>query len=282
MWADLGDTTRVSALLNLSRALVRRSEPAPDLIVWPETAIPPNPSTSLYTDQIQTFVDSMDTPILAGAITTGSADGTAYRNSALLVVPRGAVRTYDKISLVPFAERVPFAGVFRHLERLAIPAGGVQGYEPGRNRAIFEISNYRFGVLICFETLFSSAARAYARDGVHAFVAITQDGWWGNSFGYRQHLAFNRLRSIETGRPMLQVAVTGVSALIHSDGQIRELAGWMEPAAWVVDMPPAAPITPYVRWGDWVTVIAAMMALVLAAACFVPVSGMRERRDRRM
>ena len=270
-WADLQDSTRVSLLLDLTSALVSQSNAPPDLIVWPETALPPYPSTSVYTDRLQSLVDSTRIPILAGAITSDSEDGSIYRNSALLIAPGAGVQSYDKINLVPFAERVPFTGVIPNLERWAIPAGGVSGYEPGENRTIFEISGHRFGVLICLETLFSDAARGYTHDNAEALIAITQDGWWGNSFGYRQHLAFNRLRSIETGLPMLQASVSGVSALIDSGGRVHELAGWMEPATWVVDVPSADTGTPtlYVRWGEWVTMFAVVLALAFATVTVV-------------
>ena len=262
-WADLADSSRVKSLLDMTRGALQ-SDPDVDIVVWPETAIPPRPSTRRYLALIQALADSAAVPILAGAITT-SMEGSAYRNSAVLAAPDTPLRTYDKINLVPFAERVPFAGVIPFLERFAVPAGGVSGYEPGENRTIFEIPGLRFGVLICFETLFSGAARAYARDEADVLVAITQDGWWGDSFVYRQHLAFNRLRSIETGLPMIQAAVSGVSALIYPDGRITVLAGWMERRAWAVDVPPPAAPPPYVRYGDWVTLLAALVALAVGA-----------------
>ncbi len=273
-WADLDDSSRVSTLLDLSRVLLERADRRPDLIVWPETAIPPRPNPSSYVERLQSFSDSAGVPVLAGAITTGltgaaittgSTAGAAYRNSALLVVPRAAIQRYDKVNLVPFAERVPFAGTIPYLERLAIPAGGIQGYEPGKSRGIFEITGHRLGVLICFETLFAASARDHARAGVRAIVAITQDGWWGDSFGYRQHLSFNRLRSIETGLPLLQASVSGVSALISPDGRVLELAGWMERATWQVDVPRPEASTPYVQYGEWVTVLALIVALGIAA-----------------
>lgn len=263
-WAVLDDSTRVSTLLATTRALVRRTDSLPDLIVWPETAVPPRPATSNYIERLQAFTDATGVPLLSGAITVGSDGGAAYRNSALLFSPGSPIQTYDKINLVPFAERVPFVGRFPFLRRLAIPAGGVPGYEPGKNRAIFEISSGRFGVLICLETLFSDAARTYARGGARVLIAITQDGWWRDTFGYRQHLAFNRLRSIETGLPMIQSSVSGVSALILPDGRVRELAGWMEPATWLVELPESGPSTRYLRWGDWTTLPAAMIAVTIA------------------
>ncbi len=274
-WADLNDSTRVSELIARTRTLLRDLDSEPDLIVWPETAIPPRRGSSAYTGQLQAFTDSTGVPMLAGAITSGSDKIAAYRNSALFLVPGHPVRTYDKINLVPFAERVPFVGRFPFLRRLAIPAGGVAGYEPGKNRAIFEISGQPFGVLICLETLFSDAARTYARGGAHALIAITQDGWWGDTFGYRQHLAFNRLRSIETGLPMIQASVSGVSALIYPDGRIHELAGWMESATWMVDLPASGSPTFYVERGDWTTAPAALIAITIAA-----IYGVRRRLSR--
>ncbi len=261
VWADLDDSSRVPLLLRLSE-VASAADSTIDLIIWPETSIPPRPATRTYLNRIQSLVDSTRIPILAGAIITESADST-YRNAAVLSAPRRPVSVYHKIRLVPFAEQVPFARTIPFLRHLAIPAGGVAGYEPGENRTIFEIPDLRFGVLICFETLFGGASRTYAREGADALVTITQDGWWGDSFGYRQHLEFNRLRAVETGLPMVQVAATGISALIHPDGRIEKTAGWMEKSIWSVDMPPPSTRTPYVRWGDWVSVLAAIVALAI-------------------
>lgn len=263
-WADLEDSSRVSLLLRLSRDAAA-ADSSIDLIVWPETAIPPRPTTGSYLNRIQFLVDSTHIPILAGAITTRGG-GSAYRNSAVLSAPGIPVRIYDKVNLVPFAEQVPFALSFPFLERFAIPAGGVSGYEPGENRTIFEINDMRFGVLICFETLFGGASRVYAREGADVLVAITQDGWWGDSFGYRQHLEFNRLRAIETGLPLIQVAVSGISALIHPDGRVEETADWMDRSVWSVGVPPADPPTVFVQMGDWVTPLSAIAALAVLAA----------------
>lgn len=262
-WADLSDGSRVSMLLRLSNELLSDTTHPPDLIVWPETAIPPGPNPITTFRRLQAFSDSSGVPLLAGAVTSGSVKG-AYRNSALLFTPGETVRRYDKVNLVPFAERVPFASAVPLVDRLAVPAGGVRGYEPGKTGGMFEISGRSLGVLICFETLFDGQARELAREDARGIVAITQDGWWGNSFGYRQHLAFNRLRPMETGLPMLQVSVSGKSALILPDGRVHELGGWMERVSWRVDMPlPSAP-PPYVRYGDWVTLSALFAALVMA------------------
>ncbi len=277
-WADLDDSRRVTLLLDLSRRAAT-SDSTIDLIVWPETAIPPRPATRPYINRMQSLVDSTGIPILAGAITTGDGD-SAYRNSAVLAMPGLPVRTYDKVNLVPFAEHVPFAGTIPFLERFAVPAGGVSGYQPGENRRIFEIRGLRFGVLICFETLFDDAARNYRREGAEMLVAVTQDGWWGDSFGYRQHLVFNRLRSIETGLPMIQSAVTGISALIHPDGRVEQTAGWMERTVWTVDVPPPAGPPPYLRLGDWLTVLAAIAAGT-ALALFAMRSRLLQRKIRR-
>lgn len=262
VWADLEDSTRVRHLLRLTRDMMGNADPLPDLVVWPETAIPPRPRPSTYYDQVRVFSDSARVVLLTGAITTTSGED-AYRNSAILFAPGEEPRQYDKVNLVPFAERVPFVSRFPILDPLAVPSGGVRGYEPGHTRGIFKISGRTIGVLICFETLFDAPARELVRRHAEAVVAITQDGWWGDSFGYRQHLAFNRLRAIETGVPMLQASVSGISALILPDGRVHELGGWMEQVAWETVLPGPAPPPPYVRWGDWVSLLAVITVVLI-------------------
>ena len=246
-WADFTDTTRVPRLLDLAQSLADRA----DLIVWPETAIPPGTDVSRI---------SLTTPLLSGGITQR---GELYRNSALLFQAGGPPQAYHKIRLVPFAEHVPFREHLPWLTRLAVPAGGVSGYLPGTVRKIFEIPGARFGVLICFESLFDDLAHAYARDGADLLIVITQDGWWGDSFGYRQHLAFNRLRALETGLAVVQVSVSGYSAVIDPSGGVRSRRGWMEREAWIEDVPIHRSATVYTRIGDFVSPAALLASLLL-------------------
>ncbi|MEX2401940.1 MAG: apolipoprotein N-acyltransferase [Rhodothermales bacterium] len=285
-WADLGDRRRVDVLLTLSDTLAAAARAdsterpgAPsrlDLIVWPETALPPGDARSRAL--VRRWVERYETPILSGAIEE-SAGGDAYFNTGLLIRPGGTTSRYRKRRLVPFAEHVPFQNRWPWIRALAVPSGGVAGYAQGSSDEPMEISSVRFGVVICFETLFDDIVRAYARRDAGLIVAITQDGWWGDSFGYRQHLAFTRLRAIEVGRPIVQVSVSGHSAIILSDGSVRGRLDWMERRAASGTVALGGGSTPYVRAGDWLSPLALLVAVLLAAAGAVRRPTARARDD---
>ncbi len=269
-WADLDDVRRVDVLLALSdtiAARVRRTGVGVDLVVWPETSLPPGDVPTRR--RVQGWVDAHEVPVLTGEIASGtSPSGTAvFYNAARLLRPSRPGLVYRKRRLVPFAEHVPFQDRWPWVRRLAVPSGGVPGYARGRSGDLMEIPEARFGVLICFETLFDDAARAYARRGADLIVTITQDGWWGASFGYRQHLAFTRLRAVETGMPVVQVSVSGISAVVGPGGAIDGRIGWMEREAALGVVQIGGGRTPYLTFGDWVSPVAlaaAMLTVVVA------------------
>ncbi|MGI9174408.1 MAG: apolipoprotein N-acyltransferase [Rhodothermales bacterium] len=278
-WADVQDTTRIDDLLSLSDRLYREMAASPALILWPETALPVLPSSSeqakVY-QQLQAWADVRQVALLAGAIRPASGPGepTAYFNSALLFQPGRPRATYDKVRLVPLAERVPFVDRLPWLERLAIPAGGVAGYRPGPPREVLHVDapgagTVDVGVLICFESVFGNAARRYVEQGADVLVVLTQDGWWGRTAGYRQHLAFTRLRAIETRRAVMQAAVTGTSALILPSGTSAFETGWMERTTRLADVPVYTGTTFYARHGDLITPLAFLITVVLGASALV-------------
>jgi apolipoprotein N-acyltransferase len=265
-WADLHDTGRVDSLFAITDALLAR-EPGLSLIVWPETALPPTLSRRHYSI-IRFWSSSRRTALLAGAITF--ADSTTFHNSALLFSPSEPTRRYHKNHLVPFAEQVPYAGWWPWLNRLAVPAGGVSGYRAGQEQPLLEAGGVSFGVLICLESVFGDYARRYVSRGAELLVTLTQDGWWGRSFGYRQHLAFTRLRAIETRRAVIQVSVTGTTAVILPDGSTAFQTGWMEQVARAADVPLLSGTTFYTRYGDWLSYTACGIAALLLLAAIFP------------
>lgn len=267
-WADLEDPRRLDLLLALSDTLAaaHSDTSALDLVVWPETALPPGDVASRRL--VRRWVDAHGVPLLTGAIE--EAPGR-YFNAALLIRPNEPDAVYRKRRLVPFAEHVPFQNRWPWVRRLAVPSGGVPGYAPGASEELLEIQNARFGVLICFETLFDDAARAYVRRGADVIVAITQDGWWGESYGFRQHLAFTRLRAIETGRTVVQVSVSGLSAIVRPSGAIGGRIGWMERRAAVAVVGMGTRETVFMKTGDWVSPFAlAAMLVVMFVALIAP------------
>lgn len=269
-WSIPDDTTRVDSLRTITRQLLakaRRRLSDIDLIVWPETAIPPidlgqideRETLSHLTGQWPTFLLTGGIEVLA------TTSGSPYRNSVFLINGDSTgIRTYHKRRLVPFAEYVPYSNLLPVLRRLAVPAGGVWGYTPGERQGLFAVGNEtRIGTLICFESLFGSMASELARAGASAIVVITQDGWWGNSSGYRQHIAFNRLRAIETRLPVIQVAATGISAEINRRGRLVGAIGWMERGSVIATIPPRRSETLYILLGDWPGYLCLILALFL-------------------
>ena len=143
------------------------------------------------------------------------------------------------------------------------------GYRRGIRRPALRDSTFHLGALICFESTFSHHVRAYLAEAtppVDFLVTLAQDGWWGPSPGYRQHLAFSQLRAIESRRAMAVVTVTGTTALIDPQGDLVTSIGWMERFARRVTIPHATVRTPYVRYGDWLGPIALLLTLGLGLA----------------
>jgi apolipoprotein N-acyltransferase len=196
--------------------------------------------------RIQALVDSLDIPLLTGAVDTAPArDGRPrYRNRVRLFLPGAsppdarsggaadASLAYDKHHLVPFAEHVPLVDDWPALQRLSVPAGGVAGYVRGPGPVLFSIPTrtpgtpVRVAPLICFETVVGPYVQT-AAEKADVIVAVSQVGWWGTSGILPQYRALTRLRALETGRPIVVATVTGPSFVARPDGTVDVLTDWM-------------------------------------------------------
>ncbi len=193
------------------------------LIVWPEAAMPFLP---LNTPAALTMIGDMlpeDTVLLSGALRLDSAPGGRRRiyNSLLAFGAGGRpVGAYDKIHLVPFGEYLPAQAWLEAigLEQLARLRGG---FETGaRPRPLMSLPGLpKLLPLICYEAIFP---HAIVQGGVRpaALVNVTNDGWFGNSTGPRQHMHQARVRAVEEGLPMIRAANNGISALIDGRGRV--------------------------------------------------------------
>lgn len=245
------------------RLLDLSAEPgAPDLVVWPETALPW--LLDSMTDVLPVIAGSgQGAPVVLGVMRDG---GGLYYNSLVLLTPDGGIAaTYDKHHLVPFGEYVPLGELMARfgIRGLAAAEGG--GYAEGPGPAVIEIPGIGTAMpLICYETIFPQEVLA-APERPRFLMVVTNDAWFGRFAGPYQHLALGRLRAIETGLPMVRAANTGVSAVIDARGRVVEslplgVAGRIDAA-----LPPALPPTLYSRTGDWpaACVIAAWLAALV-------------------
>ncbi len=240
----------------------------PDLVVWPETAIPQLLNTAEETLAVVAEA-AQGVPVVIGM---QRAEQFQYYNSLILLDEAGQVaQTYDKHQLVPFGEYMPFPGLFRRLGIRALAERAETGYALGAGPQQLDLGRAGVAVpLICYEAIFPQYARVRGAPRPDFLLQITNDAWFGEYAGPQQHLAQARMRAIEQGLPLVRSANTGISALIGSKGQIiaqmpLDTHGFID-----VVLPPAGPATLYSRTGD--------LPLIILFALFTAFSVFRARR----
>ncbi|MCB9167412.1 MAG: apolipoprotein N-acyltransferase [Flavobacteriales bacterium] len=193
-------------------------------------------------------------------------------NAALLVDEHGAISVYHKSKLVAGVEMLPFEQLLGKLDLLAIDLGGTSGSLAGQEeRSVLLADDGHIGVapVICYESVFGDYVTGYVRNGADLIAIITNDGWWGDTPGYRQHLQYGRLRAIETRRDILRAANTGISCWIDQRGDIHQATDWWVPAAIRAKVHLGRSRTFFVRHGDLVGRSSIGLALIIAALLVV-------------
>ncbi|MBK8340060.1 MAG: apolipoprotein N-acyltransferase [Flavobacteriales bacterium] len=155
-------------------------------------------------------------------------------NSALFVSPLTPAGVYHKSKLVAGVELLPFEQLLGSLDALSIDMGGTTGSLAQQvDREFFSPADSAFSAapVICYESVFGDFVADYVRQGADLIAILTNDAWWGNSSGYHQHLAYARLRAIETRRAVARSANTGVSCFINQRGDVSQNTAWWTPAA---------------------------------------------------
>jgi len=217
-----------------------------DLIVWPETAFPFVLDTNrIFYHKIVEFVDSINTPLIFGA--TRLDNGKVY-NSAILLVPNNGMDHYDKIYLVPFAERLPFDEYFPVLQRIF--RFGQGNFAKGKEFKVFHLDGYNIAVLICFESIFPRLVRRFVLNGANLLVNITEDAWFGRSWGPYQHATMPIMRAIEFRIPVIRCANTGISMYVLPNGEVPYESKLFTEAVIVANVPIREEETFYARYGD--------------------------------
>ena len=223
-------------------------------VVWPEAAMPFRP---LQSPEALAAIAQMlpgGRHLIAGGLRTVEAGaGAIEARNSLMVFGAGAALTaiYDKIHLVPFGEYLPMRPVLEKigLEELARQRGGFGiGTTP---RPLLSVPGLPLvGPLICYEAIFPAAlVQTAARPGV--LVNLTNDGWFGNSTGPRQHFHQTRVRAVEEGLPLVRSANNGISAVIAPSGRIIAMLALNDRGTLDADLPQSIAPTTYSRIGDW-------------------------------
>jgi len=246
------DTGRTAEILERVVALTRRAGPA-DLAVWPENVVPAflPANEGLLTPALESLGESVRHVVL-GAPRTPSANGAVY-NSALLYSDARRVAAHDKVHPVPFAESIPAFSRGWWKRPIAVGAGDTPRTLP--------IPGAVLGPLICYELLFDELGVAQTRAGADVILNLSHDGYFGGSWGARQHLLAAPLRAIELGRPLLRATSSGITVAIDSAGRVAARAPVQAPATLRVDVWPGGRATLFTRFGSWFAALASAYAV---------------------
>ena len=193
-------------------------------------------------------------------------------NSALMTDGTTRTEIFHKNKLVVGVEHTPYPAVFCRIDDML---GGVMGRCVGQgditllNVRPIEGQTIPIGCAICYESVYGEYYTDYVRKGARAMAIITNDAWWGDTPGYRQHLSYASIRAIETRRAIARCANTGISAIISPSGEILQPTPWWEPAVIKAHVPLRKDITFYVSHGDITGRICTFLFMLLLLALVV-------------
>ena len=205
--------------------------------------------------------------------------GTWYesRNSALMVDGTARTEIFHKSKLVVAVEKTPYPALFCKIDDML---GGVMGRCIGQDEISLlnvryrspengSVENIPVGCAVCYESIYGEYYTDYIRKGAEAMTVITNDAWWGNTPGYRQHLSYSSLRAIETRRAIARCANTGISAFISPSGEIVKETSWWKKEVLTGAIPLRNDITFFVSHGDITGRICTFLFLMLLLALVV-------------
>ncbi|MFN2414373.1 MAG: apolipoprotein N-acyltransferase [Pyrinomonadaceae bacterium] len=239
----------------------------PRVVVWPES--PMNFSLGRdrrFREEVARFVGERRVSLLFNSLEP-AAGGGGY-NAAVLVNEKGLLAAqYDKIRLMPFGEYVPLP---RWVPGADLLGGVVGDFTPGARYTLIPLGGEgapRAGTFICLESAYPYITRRLTQEGADVLVEMTNDAYQGDTSILRQHLSNAVFRAVETGRPLLRVTNTGVSAHIDERGRLSDETGRFVEAvrAWRVSRSSGG-MTFYVEYGDAFAAACALVSLAALAA----------------
>ena len=227
----------------------------PDLLVWPETALPCYLGIRPQCRQrVVSLVDSLGIPLLTGASDFDLERREPYNAAFFLQPHQDEMQRYAKMHLVPFGERTPFRDripLLRDIDWTALTGAlGPAEFAPGRERTLFAHPRAPFAVLICFEAVFPDLVRRSVRQGARLLVNITNDSWFGDTAGPYQHANLAILRAVENRTSIARSASTGISLFIDPYGRVFGATDLFAAAVAVGELPLRTAATLYTRHGD--------------------------------
>ncbi|MFT6850112.1 MAG: apolipoprotein N-acyltransferase [Sphingobacteriales bacterium] len=265
-----------------------------EYVIWPETALSSSLEESSLrnhgvVDTIQRMLQKYpNATLITGATTfrryenedniSSSArkysDGSCcydLYNTAVQIESSANLQFYHKSKLVPGVEKMPFPSVLGFLEPLAINLGGPTGSmgEQDHRTVFYSRSGLGVAPVICYESVYGEFVAEYVKNGAQLIAIITNDGWWGDTPGYKQHAFYASLRAIETRRSIARSANTGVSGFYTPTGELLQATDYWTEAVIKASIPLNSKITFYVEHGDYLARFLSILAVILVLVSFV-------------
>jgi apolipoprotein N-acyltransferase len=236
---------------------------SPQLVIWPETAVPAYfPSGTGLDSKVLAIPYQLRTYLLFGSLSSRKqGEEVKIHNSAYFISPRPRILSrYDKMHLVPFGEYIPLSSYFPFFNSLV----GIGNITPGEEVVIFQLPRAKFGTLICFEVIFPELCRKFVRNGADFMVTITNDAWFGRTSAPYQHLAQATFRSIENRIWLVRAANTGISAFVDPWGRITTASGLFtrEVLTGKIDLR-ARKMSFYAQYGDVFAIFCSLLGVCL-------------------
>ncbi len=290
-WAkwESSDSDLASLYTGLTKRLIAE-HPAhpPQVVLWPETAIPGYPLLPLsrpLLDRLRSDIDSMHVSVLTGiahAVSyadSSKAPPSARRsrrsgqrfdtfNAAAFIEPGdGEIPWYGKMKMVPIAERIPYADMFAFLDFMRWGVG-IGGWQIGPGPVVFtdRETGVKFSAIICYESTYPGFVATFVRRGASFIALITIDSWWGKMSGAYQHRQFAVFRAVENRRWIARCAVGGISCFIDPYGRSYDDTELFTQATLSRMIGTESALTFYTAHGDWLGEITLLVGLLFAAA----------------
>jgi apolipoprotein N-acyltransferase len=274
-YGSMSTAEQIQQLIKLSSAVAQSNT---EYFIWPETAIPESTdeeriraTPNFYT--IQQFLNAYKNANVLSGIESYRLYQDAQTPTAKLLGRSGLyvdsfnaavqlensaqVQFYHKSKLVPGVEQLPFADALAFMKPAFAAFGGTTGgYAKQEKPSVFYAqSGIGVSPVICYESIWGNYVAESVNQGSSFIAIITNDGWWGNTSGKDQHLAYAKLRAIENRRWVARSANTGISAFINQRGDVVKQTKWWTPAAIKADINLNEENTFYTRNGDLIALL---------------------------
>ena len=275
-WRPEHEDSVVAKLISMTRTLQGRERL--DLVLWPEAAVPGYFVNHPEWDRaVAALAREERVPILTGGLDVVFGEGGSYDyfNAAFYFDStgnRGTSPAYHKHELVPVVERVPF------INPRWIKLKWFGGFGQGTGFPVYGPPGRRFGVLICYESIFEHMGREYRRAGADFLVNITNDAWYGRTTAPYQHASHLVLRAIETRMGVARAANSGISEFVDPLGHAYAATRLETDTLIAGRLQTSDVVTPYVRLGDWVGALSVLVTLAFAGLLVWPRPG-RDRHE---